>query len=92
VSEHFERWKQLAALCLREQDPEKLTEFATEMNRALLQKTSHSIGTLSRTDFSPSEAAVELAGFKRSILLVDGLRRPPDRSSLIANHPSVKSI
>jgi hypothetical protein len=41
VSKHFERWKELAALCLREQDPAKLTELANEMNLALTQKTSH---------------------------------------------------
>jgi hypothetical protein len=38
MSEHFERWKELAALCLREQDPEKLGELAREMNLALKGK------------------------------------------------------
>jgi hypothetical protein len=39
VSEHFERWKELSVLCLREQDPAKLTELANEMNLILTQKT-----------------------------------------------------
>jgi hypothetical protein len=39
VSKHFERWKELAALCLREQDPVKLSELAQEMNLALQEKT-----------------------------------------------------
>jgi hypothetical protein len=38
VSENFERWKELAALCLDEQDPAKLTELASEMNLVLIQK------------------------------------------------------
>src|SRR5271156_4290675 len=39
MSKSFERWKELAALCLREKDPAKLTELASEMNLALAQKT-----------------------------------------------------
>jgi hypothetical protein len=35
LSKNFERWKELAALCLIEQDPQKLTELASEMNQAL---------------------------------------------------------
>ena len=38
MSRNFERWKELATLCLGEQDPAKLTELATEMNLALNQK------------------------------------------------------
>ena len=34
MSINFERWKELAVLCLREQDSEKLTELANEMNAA----------------------------------------------------------
>ena len=41
MSINFERWKELAVLCLREQDSEKLTELANEMNRALMQKTPY---------------------------------------------------
>jgi hypothetical protein len=41
VSKHFERWEELAVLCLREQDTEKLTELANEMNLVLTQKTPH---------------------------------------------------
>jgi hypothetical protein len=36
---NFERWSQLAAMAVREQDPVKLTELATEMNLALTEKT-----------------------------------------------------
>ncbi len=39
MSKNFERWKELAALCLRETDPEKLTALANAMNLALNQKT-----------------------------------------------------
>jgi hypothetical protein len=39
VSKNFERWKELATLCLREQDPMKLMELAKEMNLALTQRT-----------------------------------------------------
>jgi hypothetical protein len=39
VSKNFERWKELAARCLDEQDPAKLTELASEMNLVLIQKT-----------------------------------------------------
>jgi hypothetical protein len=41
VSKKFERWKELAARCLGEQDPAKLTELANEMNLVLAQKTPH---------------------------------------------------
>jgi hypothetical protein len=41
MSKKFERWKELAARCLDEQDPAKLTELANEMNRVLIQKTPH---------------------------------------------------
>jgi hypothetical protein len=41
VSKKFERWKELAARCLGEQDPAKLTELANEMNLVLTQKTPH---------------------------------------------------
>lgn len=41
MSEHFERWKQLAALTSKEQDPTKLTELAHEINVVLTQKTSN---------------------------------------------------
>jgi hypothetical protein len=37
---NFERWQQLSALASKEQDPEKLTELAKEMNLALTQKTA----------------------------------------------------
>jgi hypothetical protein len=36
---NIERWKELAALCLKEQDPAKLAELAREMNLAIAQKT-----------------------------------------------------
>jgi len=39
VSKNFERWKELAAQCLGEQDPAKLTELANEMNLVLTRKT-----------------------------------------------------
>jgi hypothetical protein len=39
MSKHFERWKQLAALTSKEQDPAKLTELAHEINLVLTQKT-----------------------------------------------------
>jgi hypothetical protein len=38
MSKRFERWKELAARCLGEQDPAKLTELANEMNLVLTQK------------------------------------------------------
>jgi hypothetical protein len=38
MSERFERWKELAAQCLREQDPAKLAALAHEMNLALNDK------------------------------------------------------
>jgi hypothetical protein len=46
VSKNFERWKELAALAVREQDPAKLTELATEMNLVLNQKTPHLVSPL----------------------------------------------
>jgi hypothetical protein len=39
MSEHFERWTALAALAVKEQDPNKLTQLATEMNLVLTRKT-----------------------------------------------------
>jgi len=39
VSKNFERWKELASLTSREQDPAKLTELAHEINLVLTQKT-----------------------------------------------------
>ena len=39
MSKHFERWKELAARCLPEQDPAKLMELANEMNLVLTQRT-----------------------------------------------------
>jgi hypothetical protein len=41
MSKHFERWKQLAALTAKEQDPAKLTELAHEINFVLKQKTPY---------------------------------------------------
>jgi hypothetical protein len=41
VSRNFDRWKELAARCLGEQDPAKLTELANEMNLILTQKTPY---------------------------------------------------
>jgi hypothetical protein len=41
MSEHIERWKELAALCLREQDPAKLAELASEMNRVMATNTTN---------------------------------------------------
>jgi hypothetical protein len=41
VSKHFERWKKLAALTSKEQDPAKLTELANEMNLVLTQKAPY---------------------------------------------------
>jgi hypothetical protein len=41
VSKNFERWKELATLTSKEQDPAKLTELATEMNLVLNQKTPY---------------------------------------------------
>ena len=41
MSKNFEQWKELAAKCLGEQDPAKLTELAREMNLILAQKTSY---------------------------------------------------
>jgi len=38
VSKTFERWKELASLTSREQDPAKLTELAHEINLVLTQK------------------------------------------------------
>jgi len=41
VSKNFERWKELASLTSKEQDPRRLTELASEMNLVLTQKTPH---------------------------------------------------
>ena len=41
MSKSFERWKELATLTSKEQDPAKLTELATEMNLVLNQKPPH---------------------------------------------------
>ena len=41
MSKHFERWKELAALTSKEQDPVRLTELASEMNLVLAQKTPY---------------------------------------------------
>jgi hypothetical protein len=38
VSKRFERWKELASLASREQDPAKLTELAHEINLVLTQE------------------------------------------------------
>ena len=38
MSKKLERWKELAARCLGEQDPAKLTELAAEMNLVLADK------------------------------------------------------
>ena len=39
MSKQFERWKELASLTSKEQDPAKLAELASEMNLVLTQKT-----------------------------------------------------
>jgi hypothetical protein len=49
----FERWQQLSALALKEQDPEKFTELAREMNLALTQKTASLDPPLSSSRRSP---------------------------------------
>jgi hypothetical protein len=41
MSKKFERWKELAARCLGEQDPAKLAELANEINLVLAEKTPH---------------------------------------------------
>ena len=41
MSKNFERWKELATLTSKEQDPARLTELATEMNLVLNQKTPY---------------------------------------------------
>jgi len=41
MSKHFERWKELAVLTSKEQDPAKLTELANEMNLVLTQKAPY---------------------------------------------------
>jgi hypothetical protein len=41
VSKYFERWKELAALTSKEQDPARLTQLASEMNLVLIQKTPY---------------------------------------------------
>ncbi len=40
MSKNFERWKELADRCLYEEDPAKLAELTSEMNRALRQEQS----------------------------------------------------
>jgi hypothetical protein len=45
MSKNFERWKELAARCLGEQDPAKLTELANEMNLMLTPKTPYAAGS-----------------------------------------------
>jgi len=40
MSKRFERWKELAALTSKEQDPGKLTELAHEINLVLSQKNT----------------------------------------------------
>jgi hypothetical protein len=49
MSKNFERWKELATLTSKEQDPAKLTELATEMNLVLNQKTPHLVSPLHAT-------------------------------------------
>jgi hypothetical protein len=39
MSRSFERWKELAAMCLCEQDPARLAELANEMNLVMARKT-----------------------------------------------------
>jgi len=41
VSKHFERWKELASLTSKEQDPARLTELAHEINLVLTQRTPY---------------------------------------------------
>ena len=41
MSINFERWKALADLTSKEQDPEKLTQLASEINLVLTQKTTN---------------------------------------------------
>ena len=41
MSKKFERWKELAFLTSREQDPAKLTELAHEINLVLTQKVNY---------------------------------------------------
>jgi len=41
VSKHFERWKELASLTSKEQDPAKLTELAHEINLVLTRRTPY---------------------------------------------------
>jgi hypothetical protein len=53
VSKKFERWKELAARCLGEQDPAKLTELASEMNLVLTQKTPHLVLTQKTPHLDP---------------------------------------
>jgi len=49
MSENFERWKELAAQCLSEKDPSKLTELAGEMNRVLNPARQDKTATECRT-------------------------------------------
>ena len=41
MSKQFERWKELATLTSREQDPVKLAELANEMNLVLTRKAQY---------------------------------------------------
>jgi hypothetical protein len=45
VSKKFERWKELASLTSKEQDPAKLTELAHEINLVLTQKIPYLVLT-----------------------------------------------
>jgi hypothetical protein len=49
MSENFERWIGLAAQCLSEKDPSKLTELAGEMNRVLNPARQDKTATEGRT-------------------------------------------
>jgi hypothetical protein len=55
MSQNFERWKELATLCLREQDSAKLAELATEMNLALAG-TIH-VDSVHEASTKPSKSA-----------------------------------
>jgi hypothetical protein len=68
MSENFERWKELAARCLSEEDPAKLTELASEMNRALnpaLKEKTTATGALT---FNPA-----IGGGIRAFVLIESL-------------------
>jgi hypothetical protein len=59
MSKNFERWKELATLTSKEQDPAKLTELAMEMNLVLNQKTQNLDPPLH------ANAGLSLRGWKR---------------------------